>query len=82
MGRLECRICYQLLLHDKTDGNEDNPAHFNCAVNELAQNKLGCECKECLNLFNNTGNKHDSDCAVHNMPAYPNGACDCNHFTP
>ncbi len=21
--------------------------------------------------------KHDSDCSVHNMPAYPNGPCDC-----
>ena len=21
---------------------------------------------------------HDSDCAVHNMPAYPAGACDCS----
>ncbi len=21
---------------------------------------------------------HDSDCAVHNMPAYPNGKCDCS----
>lgn len=20
---------------------------------------------------------HDSDCATHNMPAYPNGPCDC-----
>lgn len=20
---------------------------------------------------------HDSDCAMHNMPAYPNGPCDC-----
>ncbi len=20
---------------------------------------------------------HDSDCSVHNMPAYPNGPCDC-----
>ena len=20
---------------------------------------------------------HKSDCAVHNMPAYPNGECDC-----
>lgn len=20
---------------------------------------------------------HDSDCAVHNEPAYPNGPCDC-----
>lgn len=21
---------------------------------------------------------HDSDCAQHNMPAYPNGPCDCS----
>ncbi len=21
---------------------------------------------------------HDSDCALHNMPAYPNGPCDCS----
>ncbi len=21
--------------------------------------------------------RHASDCAVHNMPAYPNGPCDC-----
>lgn len=21
---------------------------------------------------------HDSDCAVHNMPAFPNGPCDCS----
>lgn len=21
---------------------------------------------------------HDSDCALHNMPAYPNGECDCS----
>lgn len=22
--------------------------------------------------------QHDSDCAVHNEPAYPKGACDCS----
>lgn len=22
--------------------------------------------------------KHDSDCATHNMPAYPNGPCNCS----
>ena len=31
-----------------------------------------CRCDACKN-----GNIHDSDCAVHNMPAYPNGPCDC-----
>lgn len=24
---------------------------------------------------------HDSDCATHNMPAYPNGDCDCRLAT-
>lgn len=24
---------------------------------------------------------HDSDCATHNMPAYPNGDCDCSLAT-
>lgn len=31
-----------------------------------------CMCSACKD-----GNLHDSDCAVHNMPAYPNGECDC-----
>lgn len=25
---------------------------------------------------------HDSDCAVHNEPAYPNGACNCGLLKP
>lgn len=25
-----------------------------------------------------TAPSHDSDCAVHNMPAYPEGQCDCS----
>jgi hypothetical protein len=24
--------------------------------------------------------EHDSDCATHNMPAYPNGPCDCSVY--
>jgi len=24
-----------------------------------------------------SGDNHDSDCATHNEPAYPNGPCDC-----
>ena len=26
--------------------------------------------------------KHWSDCAVHNMPAYPNGECNCGGYVP
>jgi hypothetical protein len=26
--------------------------------------------------------QHASDCAVHNMPAYPNGPCDCGADIP
>jgi len=31
-----------------------------------------CMCPACKD-----GDTHDSDCAVHNMPAYPNENCDC-----
>ena len=36
-----------------------------------------CMCDACK-----TGVIHASDCAVHNMPAYPNGPCDCEVLTP
>jgi hypothetical protein len=26
-----------------------------------------------------SASQHSSDCAVHNMPAYPNGPCDCGY---
>lgn len=32
-----------------------------------------CQCKYCIG-----GDIHDSDCAVHNEPAYKNGPCDCS----
>ena len=32
-----------------------------------------CMCEACKD-----GIIHDSDCAVHNMPAMPNGECDCS----
>ena len=32
-----------------------------------------CQCEYCIG-----GNIHDSDCAVHNEPAYPNGPCNCS----
>ena len=31
-----------------------------------------CQCQACKD-----GVVHSSDCAVHNMPASPNGICDC-----
>jgi hypothetical protein len=38
---------------------------------------LGCQCESCKELFRDDGYKHQSDCAMHNMPAYPNKECDC-----
>lgn len=32
-----------------------------------------CNCEECAK-----GILHDSDCSVHNEPAYPKGKCDCS----
>jgi hypothetical protein len=37
-----------------------------------SRNSGHCMCGTCKQ-----GIVHDSDCAVHNMPAYPNGDCDC-----
>ena len=34
-------------------------------------NELSCQCEECQIT------PHQSDCAVHNMPALPKGDCDC-----
>lgn len=36
----------------------------------------GIEACECV--FCRDGSIHDSDCAVHNEPAYPNGPCNCS----
>jgi len=32
-----------------------------------------CMCEACKD-----GTIHDSDCSVHNEPAFPNGECDCS----
>ena len=37
--------------------------------------ELGCQCDACRVVG---WRKHDSDCSVYNMPAYPNGPCDCS----
>lgn len=36
-----------------------------------------CQCLECQKLWTEIGMVHDSDCAIHNMPAYPNAKCNC-----
>lgn len=36
-----------------------------------------CMCSSCKD-----GTLHDSDCSVHNEPAYPSGPCDCSVITP
>lgn len=36
-----------------------------------AESLFPCRCIACRETT------HASDCAVHNMPAYPNGPCDC-----
>lgn len=46
--------------------------------NECGKQKDGCQCNFCVSARDfgfNVG--HDSDCAIHNAPAYPKGRCDC-----
>jgi hypothetical protein len=38
-------------------------------IDQLEREANRCQCPECR--------PHASDCAVHNMPAYPNGECNC-----
>lgn len=44
-------------------------------VKEIFPMTIGCQCAACRSAG---WHKHDSDCAVHNMPASPNGPCDCS----
>ncbi len=51
---------------------------------ELTKYKDGVlDAKEILDYLHSQGvvikvkRSHDSDCSVHNLPAYPNGSCDC-----
>ena len=41
------------------------------AIREVLAQPDGCQCPACK------VKPHASDCAVHNEPAYPKGACDC-----
>lgn len=54
----------------------DNCSHPHCAVTvEAGSVELveGIAIRRTDEFIDN----HDSDCATHNMPAYPNGPCDC-----
>ena len=47
-------------------------ANFACTICDgSGYMSAGCNCGNCDTV------QHSSDCAVHNMPAYPNGACSC-----
>ena len=52
------------LIADAIDALTEKPA-------QPAQQPEPCQCPECQVT------PHASDCAVHNEPAYPNGACNC-----
>jgi hypothetical protein len=40
--------------------------------------RFHCQCPECQKVIPKV---HDSDCAVHNKPAYSNGVCNCSLAT-
>ena len=40
---------------------------------------MNSEAKETIVNVENYSDGHMSDCATHNMPAYPNGECDCGY---
>lgn len=47
--------------------------------NRMKKENFGAEGIEaCECVFCRDGSIHDSDCAVHNEPAYPNGPCNCS----
>jgi len=48
-------------------------------MNRMKKENFGAEGIEaCECVFCRDGSIHDSDCAVHNEPAYPNGPCNCS----
>lgn len=76
------RLQSELIYHSKGNESWENVMTRTCQ-DDNKLNDIGCiDCKEvikqhcqcpaCIN-----GIIHDSDCAVHNEPAYPNGKCNC-----
>ena len=69
------------------DGSDGRGIHFyppedgslviiNCEISSKGVKTLN-EKSVFKGRFELGGDGHMSDCAVHNMPAYPNGPCDC-----
>ena len=66
MSLLSCDRCGDLI-------DTDNDV---LAYNELLDK---WHCQECRHeMEDETPVQHDSDCALHNEPAMPNGPCDCS----
>jgi hypothetical protein len=64
--------CRATIIAALGDAKDQGRAELAAVTQELAALKQGCQCPACCG-----GVKHDSDCAVHNMPAEPNGPCNC-----
>jgi hypothetical protein len=56
------------------NGKEHRLAEQMLQLINLLEQELGCQCTACVSVRQG----HDSDCAVHNMPAYPNQECNCS----
>lgn len=48
-----------------------------CLIEIQSKHANHCHCANCVDLIIMEGQVHLSDCAVHNMPAEPNGECSC-----
>lgn len=46
-------------------------------ISEALKNRAVLGQEHCSCIACRDGITHDSDCSVHNMPAYENGPCDC-----
>lgn len=63
-------------------GSWDSDLHERCELCDINEQEAN-ELRDAANIVAKRLSKdssccgHDSDCAVHNMPAYPNGPCDC-----
>ena len=53
--------------YDGSHTEKENAGYINDILEYLHENGVVIKVKR----------SHDSDCSVHNMPAYPNGSCDC-----
>jgi hypothetical protein len=67
---------------NKESGWTISTAYLKQIVSHIAENSVSWEDIETvlLALEQMHDPAHDSDCASHNSPAYPNGLCDCSRM--